>query len=118
MSLKIPTIAKICHEVNRAYCEALGDFSQKPWEEAEYWQTESAENGVLFVLNNPAVSAESLHINWMEEKAKTGWIYGPVKDVLAKQHPCMVPYAELPPGQKMKDVLFRAVVGACLEPSA
>lgn len=28
------SVARICHEVNRAYCEALGDTSQVSWEDA------------------------------------------------------------------------------------
>ena len=27
-------IARVCHEVNRAYCKALGDESQLPWVDA------------------------------------------------------------------------------------
>lgn len=27
-------IAQACHAVNRAYCQALGDFSQPVWNEA------------------------------------------------------------------------------------
>ena len=32
--LNIEKIAKACHEVNRAYCLALGDTSQPAWEDA------------------------------------------------------------------------------------
>ena len=27
-------IARVCHEVNRAYCQAIGDNSQPTWEDA------------------------------------------------------------------------------------
>ena len=49
-------IAKVCHEANRAYCEALGDYSQTTWEKAPDWQKESAINGVQFHLDNPGAS--------------------------------------------------------------
>lgn len=39
-----------------------------------------------------------------------GWKYGPVKDPERKEHPCFVPYDGLPPEQRAKDYLFRAVV--------
>ena len=39
-------------------------------------------------------------------------MYGPVKDLDAKQHPCMVPFEQLPVEQQAKDYIFRAVVHA------
>lgn len=32
--MTIEQIARVCHEVNRAYCESMGDTSQVPWEDA------------------------------------------------------------------------------------
>lgn len=103
-------IAKICHETNRAYCAALGDFSQKPWEEAPEWQRESAIKGVKFHALNPEAGASASHESWLEEKRATGWKYGPVKDAEKKEHPCFVPFDELPREQQMKDVLFSGIV--------
>jgi len=102
-------IARICHEVNRAYCQSIGDDSQPKWNDAPDWQRESAINGVLFHLEND-VTPEQSHENWMREKVAAGWTYGPVKDPEKKQHPCMVPYHDLPLEQRTKDYLFRAVV--------
>ena len=50
------------------------------------------------------------HISWMEQKRLEGWKYGPVKDPEKKEHPCFIPYEELPVEQKVKDYLFREVV--------
>jgi hypothetical protein len=108
--MNIPRIAKVCHEVNKAYCESLGDDSQKSWEEAEPWQRTSAIKGVEFVLANPEAPASANHDSWLAEKQATGWKYGPVKDAELKEHPCMLPYEELPFEQQVKDALFRAVV--------
>lgn len=105
--------ARAAHEVNRAYCIALGDLSQPSWDTAPDWQRSSAINGVSGVLagNGP----EQSHESWLAEKAATGWKYGPVKDPEKKEHPCFVPYAELPPGQQHKDALFIAAVRAMAE---
>ena len=105
-------IAKVCHEVNRAYCQALGDNSQPPWEEAADWMKTSAMNGVDLHINNPGAGPESSHESWMAEKEATGWKYGPVKNAEDKEHPCMVPFNELPKDQQAKDFIFRAVVHA------
>lgn len=102
-------IAKICHEVNRAYCNTIGDDSQLSWEDAPQWQKDSSINGVEFHLTNDA-SPEETHINWLKQKEEEGWKYGPVKDVDKKEHPCFKPYSELPKDQKTKDHLFKAVV--------
>ena len=80
-------IARVCHEVNKAYCKALGDNSQPTWEDAPEWQRSSARMGVdLHTMGN----------------------FGPE----AKTHPCIVPFADLPREQQAKDYIFRAVVHA------
>lgn len=105
-------IARIAHEVNRAYCLALGDLSQLPWDEAPEWQRESAFAGVMLHLSNPDAGPEASHEAWKAHQLAKGWQYGPAKDVEAKTHPCLVPFAELPVEQQAKDFLFRAIVHA------
>ena len=43
--MKPEQIARVCHEVNRAYCRAIGDESQPAWEDAPDWQQRSAVLG-------------------------------------------------------------------------
>src|SRR5437899_82125 len=104
-------IARVCHEVNRAYCQALGDDSQPTWEDAPAWQRESARMGVDLHLSGD-FGPEASHIGWMQQKVADGWTYGPTKNPDLKQHPCMVPFADLPREQQAKDFIFRAVVHA------
>lgn len=104
----IENTAKVCHEVNRAYCEAIGDMSQAPWDLAPDWQKESARGGVRLLLSNPNTKPEDSHKSWMETKIADGWTYGPEKDSEKKTHPCLVPYEELPAAQKAKDHIFIA----------
>jgi len=103
-------IARIAHEINRAYCAALGDTSQPVWDDAPEWQKASALAGVDMHLANPDATPENSHESWLAQKLAEGWKYGPVKDAEKKEHPCCVPYAELPSEQKAKDYLFRSVV--------
>lgn len=104
-------IARVCHEVNRAYCEALGDTSQPSWYDAPEWQRSSARMGVdLHTMGN--FGPEASHISWMNQKLDEGWSYGAFKDPENKKHPCLVPFAELPREQQAKDFIFRAVVHA------
>lgn len=106
----VEKIAKVAHEVNRAYCMSLGDGSQAHWEDAPEWQKTSAINGVKHHLENPETTPEGSHNKWLEEKAATGWKYGAVKDAEKKEHPCFLPYSELKESDKAKDFIFRAVV--------
>jgi len=111
MNKKVEQIAKICHEANRAYCETLEDFSQLRWEDAPEWQKESVRSGVRSHLENPGLTPKESHENWMEFKEQEGWTYGEKKDLEKKQHPCFLPYEDLPEEQQMKDFLFSAIVG-------
>ncbi len=113
--MKVWEIAKVCHEVNRAYCEALGDMSQPLWEEAPDWQVRSAINGVEFHRDNPLAGPDHSHNEWLREKREAGWKFGPVKNPEKKEHPCFVPFDDLPAEQKAKDYIFRAIVHALLK---
>lgn len=100
----IEACARAAHEVNRAYCLALGDESQPAWDDAPEWQKRSARNGVKGALDG--ATPEQSHVSWLEEKRLDGWTYGPVKDPAMKEHPCFMPYECLPPAQRAKDLLF------------
>ena len=50
---KAEIIAPVCHAVNKAYCESIGDYSQPDWKDAPDWQKESAVKGAQFHLDNP-----------------------------------------------------------------
>lgn len=108
----INNCAMFCHEMNRVYCISMGDNTQPAWHDAPEWQKNSALNGVFFHFANPTADASASHQYWFDEKQADGWTYGPVKDPLAKKHPCMVPFAELPFEQQFKDHLFRTAVHA------
>lgn len=108
----IENIARVCHEVNRAWCISNGDFSQKTWDEAPEWQKDSARAGVVFNLENPDAPPSASHDSWMKKKIEDGWTYGAVKDEEAKTHPCLVEFDKLPIDQMRKDIFFKSVVMA------
>jgi len=108
-------IAQVCHEANRAYCQTIGDDSQPSWANAPDWQKNSAIAGVNACLDNQAQTPEMTHAGWSACKIADGWKLGPVEDSAKKEHPCLVPYPELPASQRLKDSLFIAVVQALLE---
>lgn len=103
-------IARVCHEVNRAYCLSIGDSSQPSWEDAPEWQRKSIINGVQFHIDNPDSPPSASHESWLKEKVADGWKWGAVKNPDTKEHPCFVPYNELPVEQRAKDYIFTAIV--------
>ena len=116
MTMRTADIAKVCHAANHAYCAAIGDHSQVPWDDAPEWQRESAWKGVVFGRANPDAPASSSHDEWMAEKLAAGWILGTKKDAELKTHPCLVPFDKLPVTQQRKDHLFSAIVRALTDP--
>ena len=103
-------IAKVAHEVNRTVCLAQGDNSQPSWDDAPDWQRTSALNGVRAIRDGVVTSPKQSHESWLAEKEGDGWVWGFEKDPEAKKHPCMLPYAELPFEQRVKDSVFTGIV--------
>lgn len=107
----VERLARTCHEANRAYCLATGEDPATvygPWAQAPEAIRESARIGVRAARNG--MTPAELHQSWCDTKTADGWIYGPVKDLELRQHPCLVPYPELPAVQQVKDSLFHAIV--------
>jgi hypothetical protein len=111
-------IARVCHEVNRAYCASIGDDSQVPWQDASTDLRKSAVDGVNFHLNNPDAEASASHENWLVFKAEQGYEYGEEKSEEDLTHPCFVPFDELPLEQQAKDHIFKAIVNSLADENA
>ena len=101
----VEAAARAAHEANRAYCKhVLKDLSILSWDATSEENRQSSRIGVRGVLggNDP----EQSHALWMATRLAAGWVYGELKDEVARTHPCLVPYAELPQAQRAKDRLF------------
>lgn len=47
--------------------------------------------------------AKNVHEVWAQSRIKQGWRYGNERSDALKQHPCLVPYEELPEVEKAYD---------------
>ena len=47
--------------------------------------------------------AENNHDHWARQRIEAGWTYGPQRDDVRNTHPDLVPYSELPEGEKEYD---------------
>lgn len=103
-------VAQVAHEINKSFCESIGDISQPNWTDAPEWQKSSAVNGVQFHIDNPDASPSASHEAWLKEKANNGWKYGLEKNPETKEHPCFTAYENLPVEQRSKDYLFKQII--------
>jgi len=97
---KVEFIAQIRHLVWCGFQHAAGQrYNLDPTPE----QFTSLCQGVRFLLDNPTGTPKENHDNWMELKLSRGWKYGRMKDPTLKTHPDLVPFAQLPLIEQMKD---------------
>lgn len=47
--------------------------------------------------------SKNTHEVWAQTRMSQGWTYGPKRDDAKKEHPCLVPYEELPESEKEYD---------------
>lgn len=47
--------------------------------------------------------AANAHDHWAQQRLSEGWRLGPNRDDAKKEHPCLVPYDELPDSEKEYD---------------
>jgi hypothetical protein len=109
----VDVIAQICHEANRVIQAWQNDPTipvSPPWVETDEETRSSATQGVIYALGG--ATPEESHENWCRFKREHGWVLGPEKDEAKKTHPLLVPYEQLPEGQKTKDALFTGIVRA------
>jgi hypothetical protein len=107
-------ISAIAHEANRQYCRSIGDDSEVIWADAAPLDRVSVIDGVREIQLGAVTSPEQAHEAWMSRALASGWVYGPQKDVAAKVHPSLVPFAQLPADQQVKNHLFFAIVTTLL----
>lgn len=110
-------IAEMCHEANRIFCAAHGDYSHKPWAHTPLSIQNSAVHGVNFLIENPDKTPAELHAEWRRSRLADGWRYGEVKDVEKKTHPSLIneengTWWDLPYKERYKDQLFKNIVAA------
>ena len=47
--------------------------------------------------------AEHNHDHWARQRIEQGWTYGPARDDARKTHPDLLPYDQIPEGEKAYD---------------
>lgn len=55
------------------------------------------------ILELGELLARNTHDLWASQRLAEGWRRGPRRDDVSKQHPCLVPYEDLPESEKEFD---------------
>jgi len=55
------------------------------------------------ILRLAEMLAKNAHEVWAAERISQGWKYGPARRDDTKEHPCLIPYEELPESEKVYD---------------
>ena len=55
------------------------------------------------LLDLTELLARNTHEVWARQRLAEGWRYGPARSEAKREHPCLVPYEELPESEKQAD---------------
>ena len=79
----------------------------EPWDSREEpFKAQFRDVIAMMVSGDRKNSPEELHNDWWQAYIDMGWVYGPVRDTVAKTHPDMVPYDDLGKEEQDKDAVF------------
>lgn len=109
---KIEKIARTAHDAIRGWRLANGQEGIPEWADAPDWMLAATKESVSAVLKNLGMSASAQHDQWVAAKKRDGWMFGHTKDSIAKTHPLLIPFDQLPEVERMKDTLINAIVAA------
>jgi len=100
----VEACARVGYEVYRT---GFDDPAKLEWDAAEEDDRKVARDMAVVVLSG--ITPEQEHARWLARKADEGWSLGAL-DEERRLHPNMVPYEQLPDGQRLLDRLFVAAV--------
>lgn len=109
-------MAAILHEANRQLSMTYGETPDLPWSDPALPEhcRESARNNITFSLDIGSFDPKDAHQRWMDNKLADGWRYGGMKSYEKKTHPCLLPWDQLSPLQKRKDIMWQRLLQALL----
>jgi len=110
--MTIKELTKILYEATRLEAEwSHRTIVPEVWEKRdEKFRKQMIELIGRYMKMEKLPTPEEAHNSWMESYFKMGWKYGDVRDPVAKLHPDLVPYYDLPLDEREKDAIFLAFV--------
>jgi len=109
--MKLAEVARMVHQTDKAYCESIGDYSNKNWEQAEPADKKRMEDIVQFYTDNPLAMDCSIHNVWIKAMVMDGWVKGDEFNPFTKTHPGIIKFEEIPFEQQVRATIIRRVIG-------
>ncbi len=102
-------LPKFMKEDNREAARRIGDvlglagLILAPRKASQEWSDEEQATIRGIIEQSLEVLAEGEHDGWVDSRLRHGWRLGPKKNIEAREHPSLKPYAELSEKEKNKD---------------
>lgn len=109
--MNLTNVVEIAERVQSSYVFALTG-KRNPPEMLAIAQKETLEETAQLIIENPSITVEDLHAQWVNSLGAKGYVLGPEIDDKTKQHPGMLPYDHLPKDSRVATVLFLDTVRA------
>jgi hypothetical protein len=106
----VDTCARVAYDVYRV--AFVGDDPMPDFDELDPERRAHALHAARAAVSG--TTPEAFHAEWTSELARDGWTAGPELSEVAKTHPNLVPYDELPDEQHLLDGLFFVAATATL----
>jgi len=102
--------ARLVVAANRVYCNGIEDVIPPDWDDMSPFVKKAMIDAVRARLSDITMPLSVNHDSWMAARLADGWTLGEKKNEEKKIHPNLIPYAELPRQQRIKDLMFVTVV--------
>ncbi|MFA5154602.1 MAG: hypothetical protein WC554_18805 [Clostridia bacterium] len=99
-------IAALCSQIINAVRLVNGEDDLEIFDLLTEEEQKARARNVEIVINDPNMSQEAQHVEWLKCMHSLGWKWGEITDRKNKIHNCLVSYEDLPFLQKLKDHLF------------
>lgn len=99
-------VAEVCHEAHRTWQRVLGQSPNRPWATITERMRHDTVTSVWNILHDTFEGPEEMHDTWISEMLRDGWKFDQRKSVSRKKHPCLLPWSELEPEERLKGQMF------------
>jgi hypothetical protein len=111
-AMEIGRLARLIYEATRVEAEWSGrPIVPETWDQrGEEFRQQFVSVVAEYIESERLPTPRQAHDSWVRSYLEMGWRHGEKRDPVAKTHPDLVPFDELPPAERDKDAIFLAFV--------
>lgn len=103
-------LAQAVHENNRLISTTILQEEKQEWNLLNNEQQQGIIQAVRETISNKVSDPALSHEAWVQSKIRAGWKFGDTYSEDEKTHPNIKPYDQLEPEQRLKDLLYLAIL--------